>query len=394
MRFCRRPKINAWDRSVKPGVIRLGYLSNLEAVVPIAAQELRLFEHHGIQVQLSSEVGWATLRSKLVDGELDACLAPVGLLLSLYCGFGGVRRPCLTALLLDSGRCAITLSQNLRDRGVVDAVTLAQSIRSGAIRSRPTFGTVPGITAATHFLRAWLTEGGVDPDRDVRLVPVPAALAFDTFHRGFLDGFCESEPWPTAALAEKSGAVTTSFPKSVAGLPDKALVVLREFVETHEELHLCLVAALIDAGRFCEVPVNRSELARWLARSGSFDLSVACLERALAESNGSVAPVSRIGSPTRTTGRRLLEHLCDSGGPGQPLPLPRAILHQLFRQDLHDRALARTGHVPAEGRSGPAGKDQPSAPTPERPAPLLRQPDTNALSTTLPSGFLPMAAVA
>ncbi|MBL9138196.1 MAG: ABC transporter substrate-binding protein [Verrucomicrobiales bacterium] len=394
MRFCRRPKINAWDRSAKSGVIRIGYLSNLEAVVPIAAQELCLFEQHGVQVQLSSEVGWATLRSKLVDGELDACLAPVGLLLSLYCGFGGVRRPCLTALLLDSGRCAITLSRNLRDQGVVDAVTLAQAIRSGAIRSRPTFGTVPGITAATHFLRAWLTEGGVDPDRDVRLVPVPAALAFDTFHRGFLDGFCESEPWPTAALAEESGVVTTSFPKSVAGLPDKAFVVLREFVESNEELHLRLVAALIDAGRYCEVPANRSELAGWLARSGSFDLSETCLERALAGSHESVSPFYRIGAPTRATGKRLLEHLCDSNEPGAPLPLPRAILSQLFRQDLHDRALTQAGREPADEHPGSAGKTQATAPTPEHPDPMPRQPDTTASAAMLRSDCLPMAAIA
>lgn len=391
MRFCRRPTFNALDRSVKAGVIRIGYMSNLEAVVPIAAQELGLFQQHGLQVQLSAEVGWATLRSKLLDGELDACLAPVGLLLSLYCGFGGVRRPCLTALLLDSGRCAVALSRTLRDLGVVDAVTLGHSIRSGALRSRPTFGTVPGFTGATHFLRAWLSAGGVDPDRDVRLVPVPAALAFDTFRRGFLDGFCESEPWPTAALAEDPDTVEVSFPETIAGFPDKALVLLREFAEANEALHLRLIAALIEAGRFCAAPANRPELARWLARSGSFDLPESCLEHALAGSNTSL-PNARIGSPTRATGKRLLEHLSDSSEPNLSRPMPRAILNHVFRPDLHDRAAIHAGPQPDDEGSGTVGTME--APLPDRPDSPRRQPDAAALATMLLSGCLPMAAIA
>ncbi|MCC7373857.1 MAG: ABC transporter substrate-binding protein [Verrucomicrobiales bacterium] len=392
MRFCRRPSLNTVGRSEKAGVLRIGYMSNLEAVVPIAAQELGLFQRHDLRVQLSPEVGWATLRSKLLDGELEACLAPVGLLLSLYCGFGGVRRPCLTALLFDSGRCAITLSRSLRDLGVIDAVTLGLAIRSGVIRARPTFGTVPGLTSATHFLRAWLIAGGVDPDRDVRLVPVPAALAFDTFRRGFVDGFCESEPWPTAALAEDPGTVATSFPETVAGFLDKALVVLREFAEANEELHLRLVAALIEAGRFCEVPANRPVMARWLARSGSFDLPESCLQSAIAGLNAVTESGARIGAPSRTTGKRLLDRISDTSEPTLSRPLPRAILSHLFRQDLHDRAANQTRRDSGPDDVGSSAKAE--TPQPSLPEPTVRQPDAATLATMLLSGCLPMAVIA
>ena len=50
------------------------------------AQELGLFEKHGLHVELTREIGWATIREKIIHGELDAAHAPAGMLFALHLG--------------------------------------------------------------------------------------------------------------------------------------------------------------------------------------------------------------------------------------------------------------------------------------------------------------------
>src|SRR5258708_5087793 len=62
-----------------PRPLRVGFLALTDAAPLIAAQELGLFAHHGLRVQLCREVGWATIRDKIIFGELEAAhaLAPM-----------------------------------------------------------------------------------------------------------------------------------------------------------------------------------------------------------------------------------------------------------------------------------------------------------------------------
>jgi ABC-type nitrate/sulfonate/bicarbonate transport system substrate-binding protein len=46
------------------------------------AQELGLFEKRGLDVELSREIGWATIREKVICRELDAAHAPAGMLVA------------------------------------------------------------------------------------------------------------------------------------------------------------------------------------------------------------------------------------------------------------------------------------------------------------------------
>ena len=52
--------------------LNIGFAATIDCAIVIAAQELRLFEKYGLTVRLSREVGWATIREKLLHEELDA----------------------------------------------------------------------------------------------------------------------------------------------------------------------------------------------------------------------------------------------------------------------------------------------------------------------------------
>src|SRR5437868_3226860 len=76
--------------------IRLGYVALVDCAPLVMAQELGLFAKHGIEVTLSREVGWATIRDKIIYGELDAAQAPAGMLFAVHCGIGAVQTDCVT----------------------------------------------------------------------------------------------------------------------------------------------------------------------------------------------------------------------------------------------------------------------------------------------------------
>jgi ABC-type nitrate/sulfonate/bicarbonate transport system substrate-binding protein len=74
------------------------------------AHELGLFAAHGVEVELRREIGWATVRDKVLYVQLDAAHAPAGLVVAASCGINSVAAECLTALVLILQGNVITLS--------------------------------------------------------------------------------------------------------------------------------------------------------------------------------------------------------------------------------------------------------------------------------------------
>src|ERR1041385_9451903 len=90
----------------------------------VAARELGLFDRYGLRVELSRELGWATIRDKVIHRELDAAHAVAGMPLAATLGLGSVRCDCVTALVLNLHGNAITLSQDLWRAGGPDGAAL------------------------------------------------------------------------------------------------------------------------------------------------------------------------------------------------------------------------------------------------------------------------------
>src|SRR4051794_36657723 len=98
--------------------LRLGFVALSDSAPIIMGKELGLYAKYGLSVELHREVGWATIRDKVLYGELDAAHAPAGLVVAASCGLGSVQVECLTGLVLNLNGNAITLSQNLWKKGV------------------------------------------------------------------------------------------------------------------------------------------------------------------------------------------------------------------------------------------------------------------------------------
>src|SRR5882672_4939688 len=96
--------------------LRLGFVPLCDCAPLVMAQELGLFEKHGLRVHLSREPGWATVRDKIIHRELDAAHALAPMVFAASLGLGSARADCLTGLVLNLNGNALTLAQSLSAR--------------------------------------------------------------------------------------------------------------------------------------------------------------------------------------------------------------------------------------------------------------------------------------
>lgn len=246
--------------------IRVGFVPLTDCAPLVMAQELGLFKKYGLQVILSRELGWATVRDKIVHGELDAAHALAAMPLAATLGLGSAPVECLTALVLNLHGNAITLSTNLWKRGVRDGSSLREAVRAARREKVFTFGVVFSFSSHRHLLRKWLSTHGIDPERDVRLVVVPPPQMLANLKAGHLDGFCVGEPWNSAAVQARAGWIAGTSAELDPGHPEKVLMVRSDFAEKHSEEHVALIAALMEACEFCDQRENHSEILAILAR--------------------------------------------------------------------------------------------------------------------------------
>ena len=93
--------------------LRVGFVPLCDCAPLVMAQELELFEKHGLRVHLSREAGWATIRDKIIYGELDAAHALAPMVFAANLGLGSVRAECLTSFVLTLEGNAITVARSL-----------------------------------------------------------------------------------------------------------------------------------------------------------------------------------------------------------------------------------------------------------------------------------------
>ena len=122
--------------------LRIGFIALDDAAPIIVAHEQGFFAQQGLHVELSREVGWATIRDKLVYRELDAAHALGSMVISTTLGLNCLPCDCLTACVLNTNGNCITLSEDLWKRGVRDAKTMRDEIISSRHERTYVFGVV------------------------------------------------------------------------------------------------------------------------------------------------------------------------------------------------------------------------------------------------------------
>jgi ABC-type nitrate/sulfonate/bicarbonate transport system substrate-binding protein len=330
--------------------LRVGFVPLTDCAPVAMAQELGLFRKYGLQVSLSRELGWATIRDKIIHRELDAAHALAGMPFAATLGRGSIRCDCLTALVLNLHGNAITLSEPLWRRGVRDGTSLREEIRRSAKQRTFTFAVVFPSSSHNFLLRGWLANSCINPDRDVRIVTVPPPQMVANLRAGHLDGFCVGEPWNSVAVKGKAGWCAAVSAELDPGHPEKVLMVRSDFADKRADDHVALVAALLDACEYCDDPQNHRHVVATLARPEYVGTPVATLERAFGIGfdfgHGCVREVPdltvfyRYGAnePSSAKAAWVMRNLKASGLCKDDPRFDLALGHRVFREDLYNKA--------------------------------------------------------
>jgi ABC-type nitrate/sulfonate/bicarbonate transport system substrate-binding protein len=262
------------------GTFRIGYVPLVDAAPLLVAEALGLYSKRGVAVSLSAELGWGSIREKLVYGELEAAHAPGPLLFSILLGTHSRACGVTTDLVLSLQGNAITLSRRFWDRGVRDAHTFRVLVR-GEAPHKPVFAVVARFSSHHFLLRNWLRSAGVDPERDVRIVVLPPPLVVEHMREGQIDGFCAGEPWNSAAALSGEGWVVATSMSLAPNHPEKVLLVRNEIFHRQPDGYSALRSALLEAGRFCDQPENRHAVVDILHQHHAFPVTKQVLMNSL-----------------------------------------------------------------------------------------------------------------
>ena len=331
--------------------LRVGFVPLVDCAPLVMAQELGLFQQQGLTVRLSREVGWATIRDKIIYGELDAAHALAAMPFAATFGLGCATCDCLTGLVLNLNGNGITLSNELWDRGVRDATTFRQEIERCRGTKTYTLGVVFNHSTHNFLLRRWLAGGGIDPDADVRIVVAPAPFMFDHLKTGHLDGYCVGEPWNSVAIQAGRGWCVATSAQLAPYHPEKVLAVRRQFAEENEREHLALIAALIQACDYCDRMENREHVIQALAGPKYVNTNASALR-------GSLMPTFHFGNgrsesmpdfhvfsrhaanePTAEKASWILANLFRNAGAGGISGVRMDSAFHVFRPDIFQQAV-------------------------------------------------------
>lgn len=257
--------------------LKLGFIPLNDAAPLIVAKAKGFFEAEGLDVELSREASWATVRDKVAVGALDGAhmLAPLAIAASL--GVGGEKTALIVPMALNLNGSAFTVSKALAAavREIDPDASAARSAQGlarviAARRARGegvlTFGVVYAYSAHNYQLRYWLADAGIDPDHDVRLVVVPPPRTAEQLRAGVIDGFCVGAPWGVQAVADGVGEIVAYSSDIWRAAPDKGLGVTRAWADAHPETLQALMRAVLRGAQWADARANRPELAALLAR--------------------------------------------------------------------------------------------------------------------------------
>ena len=351
-KICRRviKKIQTVSVRTQRPTLRVGFVPLSDCAPVVMAEELGLFRKFGLRVALSRELGWATIRDKVVHGELDAAHALAAMPVAATLGLGSIPCDCCTGLVLNLHGNAITLSKGLWQRGVRDAATLRKEIARTRRERMLTFGVVFPVSSHHFLLRGWLAAAGIDPARDVRIVVLPPPQMAANLKAGNLDGFCAGEPWNSVAVQSRAGWCVAVSAELAPGHPEKVLMVRREFAERCEEEHVALAAALLESCAFCDAPEHQAQIIATLARPNFVGVPGATIRhgfgqefdfghdqlRAVPDFN--VFHRHAANDPSNEKAAWVLENIRASGLCKDPSVLDAGLGRRVFRQDIYRQA--------------------------------------------------------
>lgn len=361
--------------------VRCGFIPLVDCALPVIAREQGFARAEGLDLVLERDVSWANIRDKVNLGHLDCAHMLAAMPIAATLGIAQVRVPVIAPFALGFNGNAITVSRSLFARmaamGPVPdgdpaamAAALARVIADmRAAGDEPlTFGMVFPFSCHNYELRYWLAAGGIDPDRDIRLVVIPPPLIVDSLRAGHIQGFCVGEPWNSLAVDAGLGRIVATKSQIWRLSPEKVLGLREEWADAHGDILAALMRALDRAAAWASDASNHESLARILADDRYVGAPAAMIARILAGDLSLDADGTRVSLPDYILFRRAGNSLPSRAqalwlysqmvrwGQIEPSPQAEALVARVFRPDLAESA---SSAISPSGTQGPGREPVP-----------------------------------
>jgi ABC-type nitrate/sulfonate/bicarbonate transport system substrate-binding protein len=355
---------------------KIGYIPIIDCAPVILADQLGAFERQGLEVEIQREVSWANVRDKLALGVLDAAhiLAPLPLAITL--GIDSVTVPLVNVMTLEVNGNALTLSNalwqeieeaapELAATRPLDARAVAAVVRKRVAAGRPqiVLASVFPYSVQNYMVRLWLSSGGLDPDRDVRLTIVPPPHTVAHLSGGVIDGYCVGEPWTQQAQAQGIGRIALTGPDIWKGMPEKVLGTTEAFAKKNPNTVKALIKALLEACQWLDDPANRGEAARALSSPRFLNTPAEVMARTLELPDFHVFHRDHANFPWRSHADWFLGQMVRWGQASPDIDIA-ATADRVYRTDVFRAAASELGIAcPATDRLPPGGHGEPLLPS-------------------------------
>ena len=351
--------------------INIAFLPLTDSAVLIAAKEKGFAADAGIDLKLVRSTSWATLRDRLVYGQVHAAhiLAPLAIAVTL----GLSQHPAALAApfklsingnaLTMSPAFAAALDPDLHRR-IEDPVAAAHDFATaiGLHHRKPIVGIVHRFSSHALMLRYWLAFAGVDPDRDLSLRVLPPSLMVEAMRAGEIDGFIAGAPWASVAVAEGVGELAAVSARIWQRGVEKVLAFRKDWMEAEAGTVDKVLQGLSQAAIWCDATENQEELAELLSRPAYVGQPADVI---LPQLTGHL--VARLGELPVTVPDAILFHREAAAFPWrsqalwiysqfvrwkmiEPSAKAERLAADVFRSDVYRRALGNAG-VPMPGAS-------------------------------------------
>lgn len=244
--------------------VKIGFIPLTDCAPIVVAAEMGFDKKYGIKIVLSKEASWAAVRDKTVNGELHAAHVLYGLVYGLQMGIGGQQKDMNVLMTLNHNGQGITLSNQLKDKGVKDGKTLKRLLENEN-RDYTFAQTFPTGTHAM-WLNYWLAANSIDPIKDVKNIVVPPPQMVANMRIGNMDGFCVGEPWNARAIYDKVGYTVTTSQDIWVDHPEKVLGTTADFVAKNPNTARAMVMAILEASKYIEATENRAKVAELISQ--------------------------------------------------------------------------------------------------------------------------------
>jgi len=271
--------------------ISLGFVPILEAAPLVVGVEKGFFAKHGLDVHLSKQASWSAARDNVVLGSKGGGIdggqwqMPMPQMISEGALTNGKKVPMVVLAMLMSQGNGIAAANSVKDGN------LSVDLRTSSPGFFQRFSQMKGrkFRAAYTFPRAnqdiwiryWLAASGVNPNKDVELLTVPAPETLQGMKTGTTEAFSTGDPWPSRITRDDVGYLAATTAQIWKVHPEEYLAVRSDWVEKNPKATVALLKGLIEAQMWLDQPQNKDQAARLLSTRKWYNVPLPVLQQAL-----------------------------------------------------------------------------------------------------------------